>query len=115
MAEEKTAKRVCSLDDIKFHEENKILAIVSWIFIVGVIMLFVEKKDTFVRYCAAQSTIVGLLMLVTLIPVIGWALTPFIGLLTAIITVVGMIKAYKGERFDVPGVSDLALKLMASV
>ncbi len=115
MAEEKTAKRVYSLDDIKFNEENKVLAMVSWIFIVGVIMLFIEKKDTFVRYSAAQSTIVALLGLVTLIPVIGWVLAPFIGLLTAIITLVGMIKAYKGERFDVPGVSGLALKLMGYV
>ncbi len=115
MAEEKTAKKVYTLDEIKFNEKNKVMAIVSWIFIVGVVMLFVEKEDTFVRYAAAQSAIVGVLTLIVLVPVIGWIIAPIVGILETVIMVVGMIKAYKGERFDIPGVSNMALKLMGSI
>jgi hypothetical protein len=48
MAEEKKAKKVYSLNEIKFNEKNKVMAMLSCIPIVGLVMLFVEKKDLFV-------------------------------------------------------------------
>ena len=116
MAEEKSAKRVYTLDDIKFKEENKTMAIVSWISIVGIIMLFVEKKDLFVRYIGAQVAILGVASLILpLIPVIGWVVGPFIALILFVVMIVGMVKTSKGERFDIPFISDLALKLMSGI
>ena len=106
MAEVKNAKKVYTLDDIKFNEDNKAIAVISWFPLVGLIMFLIEKKDDFVRYVGAQAGIMGLL---TLIPFVGWILGP----ISFICMIVGMVKAYKGERFDVPLISDLALKAMS--
>ncbi len=120
MAEEKSAKRVYKLDDIKFNEENKTMAIVSWISIVGLIMFFVEKKDLFVRYIGAQIIVVNiaailLSLIVMVIPLLRWLLAPMLPLATLVIIIIGMVKTSKGERFDIPLISEYALKLMSAV
>jgi uncharacterized membrane protein len=116
MAEEKTAKKVYTLDEIKFNEANKVMAIVACIPLVGLILLFVEKNDNFVRYMGAQFTILGAVqLLIGFIPVIGWVIVPLVSLLMFVLVVVGMVKVSQGERFDIPMVSDWSLKLMASV
>lgn len=112
MAEEKKAKKIYTLDEIKFNEENKTIAIVSWIPFIGLIMLLVEKKDTFVKYVGAQSTVLWLISMCSFVPFIGWLIGMISGPVIFVIMIIGMIKASKGERFDVPVVSDLALKLM---
>jgi uncharacterized membrane protein len=108
MAEEatqKSAEKVYTLEDIHFNEANKTMAILACIPIVGLILLFTEKDDKFVRYMAAQFTIAGAVPLVSM--VFWFALIIFI--------VMGMVKASKGERYDVPVISGLALKLMGKV
>jgi len=108
MAEEKKAKKVYTLDEIKYNEQNKAVSIVSWIPIVGLIMLLVEKEDNFVRYVGAQAAIMGVISMLSFIPIIGWLLGPIV----FVCVIIGMIKTSKGKRFDVPLVSDLALKAM---
>lgn len=116
MAEEKSAKRVYTLDDIKFNEKNKTMAIVSWIPIVGIIMLFVEKEDSFVRYVGAQVGIPFIVILILLvIPIINLVVSPLISLTMFVLMIIGMVKTSKGERFDIPLISDLALKLMSAI
>lgn len=115
MAEEKKAKKVYTLDDIKYNEENRVLAIVSWIWIVGLVLLLTEKKDDFVRYNGAQAVLLGLTPIVCVIPVIGWFLAIFIGPVVLVCTIIGMVKSSNGERFDIPGISELALKAMSAI
>jgi uncharacterized membrane protein len=107
----KSAKKVYTFEDIKFNEENKVMAIVSCIPLIGLIMLFVEKNDQFVRYMGAQFALVGVLQFFIWIPIIGWLLLP----VTFVMIIIGMVKSAKGERFDVPVISGLALKLMGAV
>ena len=115
-ATEKSAERVYTLDDIQFNEANKTMAALSWIPIVGLVMLFVEKDDLFVRYIAAQSTVMAaVLLLCGIVPVIGWIAAIVAGPLSTVIVVIGIIKALKGERFDVPVISAWALKLIAKI
>ncbi|HKM20097.1 MAG TPA: DUF4870 domain-containing protein [Candidatus Dojkabacteria bacterium] len=126
MAEEKKAKKVYTLDEIKFNEENKAISIVSWIPLVGFIMLLVEKKDNFVRYVGAQATVLVLIsialgtlsFIIAFIPVIRVIMVPITWLYSLAVLVciiVGMVKTAEGERFDIPLVSDLALKLMGVI
>ena len=90
--------------------------ILACIPVVGFILLFVEKNDNFVRYMGAQFTVIGAIQLVLgIIPVIGWALSGPFTLIVLVLIVVGMVKASKGERFDIPVVSKWALKLMGSL
>ena len=111
MAEEKKAKKVYTLEEIKFTEANKVMAIVSCIPLVGLILMFVEKDDLFVKYHGAQFTLVGVLQFLAWVPIIGWLMA----LLSLVLIVVGMIKCSKGERFDIPVLSGLGLKLMAAI
>ena len=113
MAEEKQAKKVYTLEEIKFNEANKVMAIFACIPLIGLILFLVEKEDKFVRYMGAQFAILGVAtMVLAVIPVIGWLLA---GPVMWVLIIVGMVKASKGERFDVPMVSEWALKLMGAV
>lgn len=109
MSEVKEAKRVISKEDIKFNESNKAMAIASCIPLVGLILFFVEKEDMYVRYMGMQFAMLGIVSAVLgVIPCLN--LIVFIALVAAI--VVGMVKASKGERLDLPVLSDFTLKLM---
>jgi uncharacterized membrane protein len=115
MAEEKQAKKVYTLEEIKFNEANKVMAILACFPLIGLILFFVEKEDKFVRYMGAQFTILAVAQLVvSIIPVIGWLLATPVMILMWIVIIVAMVKASKGERFDIPVVSKWALKLMGA-
>ncbi len=74
-------------------------------FVTGIVFLVVEKKSSFVKFHARQSTITFLIVLaLSWIPVIGfvfWILGIFLWLLL-------MIKALQGKRYSLPIVGKLA-------
>ena len=116
MAEEKKAKKIYTLDEIRFNETNKTMAILACIPIIGSVLLFTEKKDLFVRYNGAQCTILTLVELIlSVIPGLGGMLSSMFSFLFFILIIVGVVKTSQGERFDIPLVSEWALKLMAVV
>jgi uncharacterized membrane protein len=78
-------------------------------FITGIVFLVVEKKSSFVKFHAKQSTITFLgLFVISLI--LGWI--PVIGTLILIfilvVWLVLMIKALQGKRFSLPIVGKMA-------
>ena len=78
-------------------------------FITGIVFLVVEKKSSFVKFHAKQSTITFLgLFIISLI--LGWI--PVIGTLILIfilvVWLVLMIKALRGERYSLPIVGKMA-------
>jgi uncharacterized membrane protein len=82
--------------------------------ITGVALLLIERENQFVRFHALQSAIVfgGLCLLWFVgvsIPPLGWAISFFIiPPLSAFIWLLMLFKAYKGERFKLPYVGDIA-------
>jgi len=75
----------------------------------GLIFYLIEKDNEFVRFHARQSilTFLPLFILgivVSWIPFLGWV----IGLLTFILWLVLMIKAYQGNKFKLPVVGNIA-------
>ncbi len=122
----KEAKLQVKLEDIKFNEENKVKAILACIPIVGLILLFVEKDDQFVRYYAAQFTIVGaagmvlpiVMGILAVIPVLGWiiaCMAPLVSLAVLVLVIMGMVKANSGEKWEIPFIGEYALKLMSAI
>lgn len=125
----KEAQKVIGLNDIAYNPENNALAIVSCIPIFGLIVFFIEKKDLFVRYYAAQFMIIllaGIIPILFLpfliIPIIGGlvflllaCVIPILSIGFIVLIVVGMIKASKGERFDIPILSEIAISLMNAI
>jgi len=83
--------------------------------ITGIIFLLIEKENDYIRFHAAQSTIVfGILWIIGFIPGLN-ILSMLIWPITLILWVVLMYKAYQGERFTLPVIGDLAEKLKQSI
>ena len=79
--------------------------VVGWI--SGIIFLLIEPDNKFVRFHAFQSILVfGILtiahVLLDWIPVIGGFFSAVLGILTFILWVVLMVKAYQGTKFMLP-------------
>jgi len=83
--------------------------LLGWI--TGLIFFLVEKDDKTIRFHAMQSIVFfGLLTVLSMVPIIGWALSPFIFLIGLIGWVFLLVKAYQGEMFKLPLVGDFAEK-----
>jgi len=78
-------------------------------FITGIVFLVVEKKSSFVKFHAKQSTITFLGLFVILV-VIGWVpvLGTLVWIFTLILWLVLMIQALQGKRYSLPIVGKLA-------
>jgi uncharacterized membrane protein len=77
--------------------------------IPAIIFLIVEpyNRKSFVRFHSWQSIFLCIAafvvhLVLTLIPVIGWILVPFVSLGFLIIWIIVVLKALKGERFGLP-------------
>jgi uncharacterized membrane protein len=82
-------------------------------FVSGVIFLLIEKENRFVRFHAMQSVFTfGFFFVVNIIlhfiPFIGWVLMPILGIVTLIVWILLMVKAYKGEYYKLPVIGDMA-------
>ena len=97
-----------------------LLSYVLW-WVSGIVFLLIEKENKFVRFHAMQSIIVfaAISILQIILGVLGSI--PFIGLifiilyyivwlLSVILWIVLMVKAYQGTRFKLPVSGDLAEK-----
>jgi uncharacterized membrane protein len=85
------------------------------LWISGLVFLIVEKNSSFVRFHAMQSLIAfGLLSIASvvtgLLPVLGNLLGPILGLITLVLWIVMIVKAWQGERFKLPWVGEEAEK-----
>jgi len=76
-----------------------------FVFITGIVFLVVEKKSSFVKFHARQSTITFLILLViSWIPVIGF----LAWILSLILWLLLMIKALQGQKYSLPIVGKMA-------
>ncbi len=99
--------------DLNENVEGLLCYIVGWI--TGIVFLVLEKENKFVRFHALQSilTFLPLSILAWLlgwIPFVGWAFGVLVWILTAILWLILMFKAYGGEKYKLPIVGDIAEK-----
>ncbi|HIH39943.1 MAG TPA: DUF4870 domain-containing protein [Halobacteria archaeon] len=85
--------------------------VLGWI--TGLVFLLVEKDSAFVKFHAMQSLMTFLTLgilsaILSFIPYIGYIIGGIIGLITIVLWIVLMIKAYQGERWKVPIIGDFA-------
>jgi uncharacterized membrane protein len=81
-------------------------------FITGIVFLVVEKKSSFVKFHAKQSTItfLGLFVIkivISWIPIINLLVLPIL-IFSLILWLILMIKALRGERYSLPVVGKMA-------
>jgi uncharacterized membrane protein len=85
--------------------------------IPAIIFLIVEpfNKNSYVRFHSWQSIFLGIAffavsIVLSVIPVAGWIIMPFIDLVFLAIWLYVLIKALNGQRFKLPLIGDLAEK-----
>jgi uncharacterized membrane protein len=83
-----------------------------FIFFTGIVFLVVEKKSSFVRFHAMQSTItfLGLFVImgaISFIPIINLFIVP-LWIMGLILWLILMVKALQGERYALPIVGKMA-------
>jgi len=99
--------------------------------ITGVLFLVLEKENRYVRFHAAQSITVGLVLIVVAIalsimstilafvPILGWIvallLSLGLGFVSFVLWIVLMWRAYTGSEWEVPVAGSLARKIIASI
>ena len=87
--------------------------VLGWV--SGIVFLLIEQENKFVRFHAFQSILVfGILTLAGFIlgwiPWVGGFFGALIGIVSFILWVVLMVKAYQGTRYKLPWVGDQAEK-----
>lgn len=87
--------------------------VLGWL--TGIVFLLIEK-DPFVRFHAMQSIVVfGILTVLSLVPVVGWALSPLLMIVGFVLWLVLIYKAYQGEEFSLPLVGPWAKKMLGKI
>jgi uncharacterized membrane protein len=85
--------------------------------IPAIIFLIVEpyNKNSYVRFHSWQSIFLGIAafaiqIVLSVIPVIGWIIIPFVLVAFLVVWILALLKALKGERYKLPVIGALAEK-----
>ncbi len=97
------------------EERKKInpLALISYIGVLCLIPLFVEKKDEFVKFHTQQGLALFIAEIISgfimfLIPVIGWALGYILNVIWVILAIVGIVNVLNGKKKELPLIGKFA-------
>ena len=90
---------------IEENLEALLCYILGWV--TGLIFYLLEKENKFIRFHAMQSILTFfplsiIIWILFLIPFIGWVLGGLLSILSFVLWVVLMIKAYQGEKYKLP-------------
>lgn len=85
--------------------------VLGWI--SGIVFLFLEKENKYVRFHAMQSLVTFLALFIISvaigwIPILGWLISVLISILGLVLWIMLMIKAYQGETYKLPYAGDFA-------
>ncbi|MFH0853423.1 MAG: hypothetical protein V1853_03385 [bacterium] len=87
--------------------DDNVMAAVSYIWVVSLIMLLTKKDSKFVTFHARQGFVLFVASIIfSVIAVLVWA-----NLIVAFLSIIGIIKAYQGEWWKMPLVSNIAEKI----
>lgn len=98
-------------------EEGKMMAIIAYITLIGLIIAFVmnnDKKNTFAAFHIRQSIGIALIsiafgivsIIIGFIPILGWLISSVGFLLIFVLWIIGLIGAANGEEKLVPVLGD---------
>jgi uncharacterized membrane protein len=87
--------------------------VLGWV--TGIVFLILEKDNRFVRFHATQSiitfgAITVVQIILSFIPVVGGILGWVVWLLSLVLWIILMVKAYQGQMYKLPVAGDIAEK-----
>jgi uncharacterized membrane protein len=96
------------------REQDKIQLVLAYLGLLSLIPLLTVKDSEFVKWNAKQGLVLFgaffVLGFLNVIPFVGQIIWCAGFVAYAVATIMGITKALKGERFNIPVVSDLAAK-----
>ncbi len=94
-------------------EGNKIMAAISYIWILFLVPLLAAKDDAFARYHANQGLVLFLagivIGIIGIIPVVGTVIALVGGIACFVFTILGIINALKGEMKPLPFIGGIEI------
>ena len=94
-------------------ESNKLMAAISYIWILFLVPLFAAKDDAFARFHANQGLLLFLVSIVlgiiAIIPFVGAIISAIGGVVTFIFMILGIINALKGEMKPLPFIGGIQI------
>jgi len=115
MAETKkvASEKADSSASAKDIEENKVLALLSYIGILFIVPLLAAPKSKFAKFHANQGCVLFIaevaLSVVWIVPILGWIIGFFGGIFTLVLAIMGIINALNGKSTKLPLIGDIVV------
>ncbi len=105
--------------DKKDIEDNKVLAALSYIFIICFVPLLMARDSKFAQYHAKQGLVLfiveAIIMLLSnifiFIPIFGWLVIMVAYIVVVVLSIIGILKALEGTYCEMPVLGEYAKKL----
>ena len=118
VSEEKTEERVKSeqvSETPKKLDDNKVIAILSYIGVLCLIPLLTKKDDKFIFFHAKQGLVLFIVEIITyfvlMIPILGWIIAPIASLIWLALSIIGIVNVLGGEMKELPVLGKYAGKI----
>src|SRR3989339_1532109 len=100
--------------DARDIEDNKIIASLSYIFILCLVPLLLQKKSVYAQFHARQGLTITVawfaLWVFGIIPILGWIVAFFGNILLLVVSIAGVIKTLSGEAWEIPFIYEWSKK-----
>ena len=115
MDEIKQEPTVSEQFDQKDIEDNKVMAAIGYIGILCLVPLLGGKNSPYCQFHGKQGLVLLIawiaVFFLNVIPLLGWVLWYLASIILVIVSIIGIIKAYKGEKLELPVLADFAKKI----
>ncbi|PIT93589.1 hypothetical protein COU00_03555 [Candidatus Falkowbacteria bacterium CG10_big_fil_rev_8_21_14_0_10_43_11] len=95
-------------------EDNKIIASLSYIFILCLAPLMLKRKSEFAQFHARQGLTIAVawfvFWVIGIIPVLGWLISFLGNLALLVISIMGVIKTLDGQTWKIPYIYEWSKK-----
>ena len=99
----------------KLSDDNKVFAVLSYLGLLSLIPLLLKKNDEYVQFHARQGFVLAIAEIaacfLNIIPFIGPIFWMILGFVFVIVSIVGIMKALEGERWEIPVLGEYAKKI----
>ena len=99
----------------KKDEDNKLIAILSYIGVLCLIPLLTKKDDEFVFFHAKQGVVLFIAEVITAfvaaIPILGWIIATIAGLIWFVLSIIGIVNVLGDKKKELPILGKCAVKI----
>jgi uncharacterized membrane protein len=108
-------KKIIMEKEISKKENSKVLAILSYFWVLCLLPFVLNIKDEFVIKHAKQGLVLFIaeiaLYAIAIIPVLGWFISTIGSILAVVVAVIGIMKAASGQEWEIPYIGKYGKKI----